>query len=607
MTSDVLQQGLMQRFAAGQLISFAKLIVDTAFQPIVEISSGAVFGYEALMRGHDRLGFPSPLELLDQAEQSGQLAQVEQMVSSRAIAKFASIGVDRQRVLFINLDTRLIGEHQWLLDALTQQLKLAGVPPSTVCFELSERFDNMQQNGFVEFVALLRSLGYKLAIDDFGAGHSEMKLLSEVPIDYLKIDRHFVSGLNHSARRRHVVRNIVNMAHALGARVVAEGVESEAELACCRGLGCDLVQGWYIGYPTPHIEELQATYQHVTTAGAPKWRLQSIDEILIRREIETLPALSEGDDLDVAFDLFKRNPQQTYFPVVNSFGAPVGIVLEQTLKYFIYQPYGRDLLRNRIYKRTVSSFMTAMPIVDLGSDAERLLDAFANVEGSECLILSRQMRYVGVLSAAALLRILNEKQLKTAQDQNPLTTLPGNGAIRDYVQGMVLDGDQSRYFCYCDFDFFKPFNDHYGFPRGDQAISLFAALMRRHFVGEGRFLGHVGGDDFFIGMTGISESEAEATLSALLSDFRREVALLYDEADRRAGFITGVDRAGSLRSHPMMRCSIAVLHLPTGHITSDVNRIGAHIAALKSEAKASHAGLVFAEFGALVRGTENAA
>ncbi|MDR3496826.1 MAG: EAL domain-containing protein [Ancalomicrobiaceae bacterium] len=607
MKSDVLQQGLMQRFAAGQLISFTKLIVDTAFQPIVEISSGTVFGYETLMRGHDRLGFASPLDLLDQAAQTAQLAQIEQMVASRAIAKFAGIGIDRQRMLFINLDTRLIGEHQRLLEALTQQLRQAGVAPTNVCFELSERFDNMQQQGFVDFVALLRSLGFKLAIDDFGAGHSEMKLLSDVSIDYLKIDRHFVSGLDHSARRRHVVRNVVNMAHALGVRVIAEGVESEAELACCRGLGCDMVQGWYIGYPTVHIEELQATYQHVVSAGVPKSRLQSIDEILIRREIETLPTLNESDDLDAAFDLFKRNPHQTYFPVVDSFGAPVGIVQEQTLKYFIYQPYGRDLLRNRIYKRTISSFMTAMPIVDLGSDAERLLDAFANVEGSECLILSRQMRYVGVLSAAALLRILNEKQLKSAQDQNPLTTLPGNGAIRDYVQGMVLDGDQSRYFCYCDFDFFKPFNDHYGFPRGDQAISLFASLMRRYFVGNGRFLGHVGGDDFFIGMTGIGETEAEATLSALLGDFRREVALLYDEEDRRAGFITGVDRAGSLRNHPLMRCSIAALHLPTGHITSDVNRIGAHIAALKSEAKASAAGLVFAEFGTLLRGADKAA
>jgi diguanylate cyclase (GGDEF)-like protein len=88
-----------------------------------------------------------------------------------------------------------------------------------------------------------------------------------------------------------------------------------------------------------------------------------------------------------------------------------------------------------------------------------------------------------------------------------LTGLPGNRAIRDYVQGAVLDADEARTFCYCDFDSFKPFNDHYGFQKGDLAISLFAALMRRHFIGEEKFLGHVGGDDFFIGVSGWTRDE----------------------------------------------------------------------------------------------------
>lgn len=73
-----------------------------------------------------------------------------------------------------------------------------------------------------------------------------------------------------------------------------------------------------------------------------------------------------------------------------------------------------------------------------------------------------------------------------------MTGLPGNRAIRDYVQNAILDGDQARYFCYCDFDDFKPFNDTYGFQKGDLAITLFAALLRRHFIGEEKFLGHVG-------------------------------------------------------------------------------------------------------------------
>ncbi len=173
-----------------------------------------------------------------------------------------------------------------------------------------------------------------------------------------------------------------------------------------------------------------------------------------------------------------------------------------------------------------------------------------------------------------------------------MTGLPGNRAIRDYVQNAILDGDQARYFCYCDFDDFKPFNDTYGFQKGDLAITLFAALLRRHFIGEEKFLGHVGGDDFFIGIDGCTEEDIRGVLSRLIDDFRSDVRQLYSPEHLSAGRISGYGRDGITKAFPLMRCSIAVLVFPEGLVLSDGQTVSKRIAEIKARAKASEEGLV---------------
>ncbi|WP_454848538.1 GGDEF domain-containing protein [Rhizobium binxianense] len=591
------EPGVLRRYASDQIVTLAKLVVENAFQPIVEAGTGTVFGYESLMRGQERIGFETPIEILDEAHRGGQLLHLEQMVASRALAKFATLTNYSTATLFLNLDVRLIPQGEHLVESLLQHLKKASIPPSSVCFEFSERFDNTSVPEFAALVSRLRKTGFKLAIDDFGVGHGEMKLLCDYSVDYLKIDRHFVADIDRSPRKRHLLKSIVNMAHVLGTRVIAEGIETEVEFVVCRDYGVDLVQGWFISRPTTHISELVPSFPHLQELGKNKGNSQSLDEILIRKQIEMLPTVYESDGIDTVFELFRRNPRQAYFPVLNANGEPRGIIHEHHLKEYIYQPFGRDLLKNKVYERAISHFVERAPIVGLDSDAEQLMAIFANMEGSNCVILTDNMRYAGVVSAASLIKVINEKQLKTAQDQNPLTGLPGNRAIRDFMRHSGRDGDEIRHFCYCDFDNFKPFNDAYGFHLGDHAISLFAALMRRYFFAERHFLGHVGGDDFFIGVVGWTKEELTEILDRLIGDFHDDVLDLYSDEDRAAGRIRGHDRAGVETVFPLMRCSIGVLELPEGHVIDDINRVSAEIAHIKSEAKESAEGLVFHRLG----------
>lgn len=584
-------------FTGGQLADAGKVVLENAFQPIVETATGTVFGYESLMRGFEKMGFSSPLQLLDRAEAADQLFAIEQMMATRALAKFASLPDYASATLFINLDGRLIRQGDLLLDRLLVHLGQEGIPPSSVCFELSERLDNTTIPGFQELIDRMRRGGFKLAIDDFGAGHAEMKLLCDYPVDYLKIDRYFIAGIDTSPRKRHLVRNIVNIAHVLGIRVIAEGIETEGEFLACREYGVDLVQGWFVSRPTIWLSELKQSFPHLRDLGTRRRSGPTLDEMLIRRQIEHLPAVYENDPVDTVFELFRKNPAQGFFPVLNANGEPRGIIKEYHLKELIYHPFGRDLLKNKYYERTVSNFVDAAPIVGLDADAERLMNIFANADDGACVILTENMRYAGIVSAASLLRIVNEKQIKAAQDQNPLTALPGNRAIGAWMLEACRDGDDTRFFCYCDFDNFKPFNDRYGFHMGDHAISLFAALMRRYFFTADCFLGHIGGDDFFFGLRGWSKEDLNEILGRLLDDFEVDARALYSAEDRDAGQIGGFDRSGIERLFPLLRCSIAVLELPRDLVIEDPGRIGSAIAALKSSAKHSDSGLVFGTFG----------
>ncbi|GAA4158395.1 hypothetical protein GCM10023069_00060 [Shinella granuli] len=231
----------------------------------------------------------------------------------------------------------------------------------------------------------------------------------------------------------------------LGIRVIAEGVESEAEFVH-RLPRCRLRSRAGLVRLAPRHGFFRAgpVYAQVARAGGRRRSSRTLDSILIRREIEQVAVLRENESLESVFEFFRRDPKRTFFPVLNANDEPRGILHEYHVKELSYHPFGRDLLKNKLYQKSLSHFVTMAPIADLDTPAEQLLDVFTGMGGNECVIMTENLRYAGILSASSLLKIINEKRLKTAEDQNPLTGLPGNRSVRDYLQDKALDGDQTR-------------------------------------------------------------------------------------------------------------------------------------------------------------------
>lgn len=133
---------------------------------------------------------------------------------------------------------------------------------------------------------------------------------------------------------------------------------------------------------------------------------------------------------------------------------------------------------------------------ELSTSCETLLSAFAVQEEIPGILFTREGRYIGFLSPQALLKLVYEKKLYEARDQNPLTGLPGNHSIYEYLLFSLEEREVTRVYLYIDINHFKSFNDRYGFRQGDRVIILLAPLLKEIFWGDSFFIGHIGGDDF---------------------------------------------------------------------------------------------------------------
>ncbi|MGB0684131.1 MAG: bifunctional diguanylate cyclase/phosphodiesterase [Magnetovibrionaceae bacterium] len=558
--------------------------IEMALQPIVNPNSGQIYAYEALLRGHERLGARAIIDLFDQADELGILFKFDLILREKAIAQFARLPHHGLCQLFLNLDARTLAASDYREGVTRDLLDRAGLSPITVCWEISERDSVVGNHAISALLRHYRSKSFRLAIDDFGAGYSGLQLLHEHTPHFIKIDRYFISHLESDKKKKLFVRHVVNLARILGVVVIAEGVETRDELAACRDVGCELVQGFLIDKPSVEIEVLPSEYPNLRELAEKDRRARESDADIVAAEIEPYPAVTDTTPMSLVFEAFRERTDMTFLPVIDVSGQPLGVIQESDLKEYTYSLYGKDLIENKSYGKQLRDFIRPFPVVDRSSPAERMVEVFTAAESAEGLIIVDNLRYAGLLSARSLLRVINEKNIAAARDENPLTQLPGNNSVRDYVARSLLR-QRATALVYFDFDNFKPFNDFYGFRQGDRAILLFADLLRKRFGTEGDFIGHIGGDDFFVAMENAKPDEIERRVRDASKGFAHDVESFYSTEDRETGGILARDRDGVERLFPLLTVSAACMLLTEGDKNHSLDAVVEQISALKKQAK----------------------
>jgi EAL domain-containing protein (putative c-di-GMP-specific phosphodiesterase class I) len=219
-----------------------------AFQPIVRASEGDIHGYEALLRSNEP-ALPHPGAVLDAAERLSALDRLGRIVRERAATPM--LGADPLALLFVNLHP-----NDLLDDSLYDTASPIGRLATRTILEITERATLASVPGVRERVAHLRRLGYRIAIDDLGAGYAGLTSFTQLEPDVVKLDMSLVRDVDKNVVKRRVVRSMVSLCRDMGMLVVAEGVETKAECDVLVGLGCDLLQGYLFakpGRPFPSI------------------------------------------------------------------------------------------------------------------------------------------------------------------------------------------------------------------------------------------------------------------------------------------------------------------------------------------------------------------
>ena len=570
--------------------------VDYAFQPVVNIHTGNTFGFEALLRCHKEAGFSSIDHLFDSAYEAGILHHADLYLREKALKKFSRFREKRRVKLFYNLDNRLLDSKDYSPGVTIDLLEKYGYSREELCFEISEKHQFHDNNDVSKIIAAYHSRGFKIAVDDCGTGFSGLQLIYYTEPDYIKIDRFFIRNMENDPKKRLVVSTIVNFAHFMGSLVLAEGVETREEYTQCKEIGCDMMQGYFIQRPTRRIEELRPRYDEIRELSRTEKRNGlSKDISMISEQITYVNPVFTDYDVTALFDKFRREDDAPFFPILNRHEEPLGIIRENAFKDYIFSKFGRQLLENPAFGKDITRFITKIPIADIHSSVEKLIETYTQHNNNEGLIMVDDMKYMGILSTKAMLNLINEKNLTLARNQNPLTKLPGNTMIHEYFSEKLCDCEETCHLIYFDFDNFKSYNDQYGFRNGDRVILMFADLLKAMGLSENKFVGHVGGDDFFMGIKGAAGSEVKAEMSNLSITFKKNAESFYNKEAIRNGYIVAKDREGTIRKIPLMEISIAILELPKGVERScSIEEAGNMIASLKKEAKESETGLSYA-------------
>ena len=429
-----------------------------------------------------------------------------------------------------------------------------------ICFELSERGSMENPSAITDMVSRYKQEGFDIAIDDFGTGIAGFKFLYYAESNFIKIDRFFIDQINIDAKKKLFCASIIDMAHIMGIRVIAEGIETKEEYYTCKSIGADLLQGFFIQKPKIEIEKIKSVYNKIEELFREDMRTNSANTI-DKTMIEYIKPINIDSNLEDLFQYFEKYSNSSFVPVINRLNQIVGVIYEKDLKYLIYSPYGLSLAKNKIMDSQFKKYIKDAINVEITWSVDKVLVLFnMNSSDSNGIFITSNKQYKGFVNLNNLLSLSYRRNLDIASNQNPLTKLPGNQQIEEFLDDTFNEKNKRTFYVtYFDFNDFKPFNDSYGFRQGDRAILLFADILRKEL--KDTFIGHVGGDDFFVGFKDKDFKYVYDIIFNIQQTFKNQVKALYNKEDRKNNFIKTKDRFGIKRTFKLLEVAAVIAQI----------------------------------------------
>lgn len=548
--------------------------LSTMFQPIVDIHAQHIMGYEALIRGPSDSPLHSPTTLFEAGYGHGCLSELDLLCRKVSIKRFHQLALPGK--LFLNTCPSVLLMQDHPTGTTLDTLMRLGISPDDIVIELTEQFPLDDYKVMREALFHYRSMGFKIAIDDLGAGYAGLRMWSELRPDYVKIDRHFIQNINEDAIKKEFVHSIIDIARGLECKVIAEGIENELEYQTICNLGIKYGQGYYFARPQlqPNHQLAKSLFTCQNSCGGSGRALRLAETVSsLRRDV---PMVHMDTPTSKVVEIFKSSPHLLSIPVLEKNNIARGMVRRYRLMDIYASQYGRDLFS----KKPISQFMDARPVIvedDMRVEqVSQLVTDSVQIRIEDDFIITHEGIYAGVGSVIDLLKKITDMQVRNARYANPLTLLPGNVPIYEFIDELLARQEKFAV-AYCDLDHFKPYNDVYGYGRGDQVLQKVAEILTSHINPTIDFAGHVGGDDFILVF---GSEDWQQRCETMLQQFDQAIPSFYTEEDQARHGILAFDRRGESTFFSMLSLSI-------GLVLPDPQACYSHhdVAAMASEAK----------------------
>ena len=590
---DCLSRRMLERPGPlAQLLGDAGL--DAVYQPIASLNDGAMFAHEALIRGPQGSPLHSPAALFEAAGLEDLDLELESVCAVRAMRGWGQLREPGR--LFVNISAAVLVQvlESCGRDRLVKLVIGLGVVPRMLVLEITEHERVADMDHLAAVVDIVRHAGVSLALDDFGDGRSSLRLWSQLKPEFVKIDKYFTKDISQHADKLKTIQALQQIAAIFDTALVAEGIETPDDLRVLRDLGIPYGQGYLLGRPaTCPLRQIPTEAAEIVRdrriAVFPEFSKIAQLGHLRRFSVIDAPVAGVHTSNDELSLMFLSLPNLHALAVVEA-GRPVAIInraqfMNEYSKLYFREVWGRKscmMHANREPRLVEREHKIDELIGILTSEDQRYL--------SDGFIVTENGRYVGLGTGDHLVRSVTEARIEAARHANPLTFLPGNVPISQHIE-RLLDSGAEFVACYADLNNFKPFNDQYGYWRGDEMIRLLARIILVNCDAQRDFVGHVGGDDFII----LYQSrDWHARCQSIIDALRAGAWKLFDVKAREAGGIEAEDRHGVSRFFPCTSLSIGAVPVRPGRFLK-AEDVANEAAQAKHHAKMSGTGLFVLE------------
>ena len=572
--------------------------LSPVFQPIVCLQGGSVHAHEALIRGPQGTPFEFPDALLQAAAVEELGFEFETASAAAALQRWGTLREPGR--VFVNTSAAVLVRlwNDCGREALSALVQGFGVAPRMLVLEITEHERVGDMDELARVADELHLAGVSLALDDFGDGRSSLRLWSQIQPDVVKIDKYFTRNLSQHADKLKTIQALQQIASIFNTSLVAEGIETAEDLRLLRDLGIPYGQGYFLGRPAPepHAEALAQALEVMRdrrVAVLPQSSRAVHAGFLRGVSVTVAPTLGLNSSNEDAAALFHAQPELHALAVVDG-QRPVAILSRAGFLNEYTKPYYREIWGKKSCMKNAND---KPRLIERDHNVDELVGILTSEDQrylTEGFIVVDNGRYVGLGTGDQLVRSVTEVRIEAARHANPLTFLPGNIPISQHIE-RLLDSGTEFVACYADLNNFKPFNDQYGYWRGDEMIRLVAKLALTHCDPLCDFVGHVGGDDFILLY---QSSNWKDQCESLVRTFGAHALELFDDKALADGGITAEDRHGVTRFFPCTTLSIGAVTIRPNEFSS-AEQVASMAALAKHDAKRMGAGLFVREALAL--------